>query len=749
VGSHSDKVPPEKRHQAIYSHFDKIQKLYPYNMQSCVCVSSASGFGFDSLKTLLQSKAVTERQIEAFPAVDHARHEINIFLSRFPASSPPIISLAELSTLLSKIIDRTVHATRNHPLAIRLAILDCLEILGTLVVIRLDSDHKSLCILRPQWLTKLIASIVTFRHNFIKSDGILYHSDLPHIWTDNEQFPAHWHQQMLAVLRQCDVLCEIDNAHSLVPSLLAETPPDILYGWPSKELVRMNQAIHPLSRSFRILQEKDGHTFKVSKFPIGIMPRVIISLLSLDHHTRVFWQQGCMLDVPSLHCLIKTQRADDGLSLTVDVLKLPGDSSLRDVISLFKKICTTITTLSTQFYKIPFEECVDCPDGAECSFSLSSLRESLLKNEDTVCCDRQHKNRVGFIAPDLIFAGAGDEKTGLIVDFSSLRLGQLIGKGAFGVVFRAELPIQKESGDEEMLPVAVKSMRMPGKAKDTEYFEGEEIAHRDEDDGPPKTALDLLKDFQEEVWMMSSFKHSNIVRLVGVTIQPASMILELIPGFIFLLISLFFLFLKFNLGGELFWQLTDPLKFHKVAQFCNILALLVSKYAMQDRFSAVKILPINVEEISVWREIENWFMILQQTLSMKTSQSAVDLSLEIPSWVNALRKFCNGYLSQKSRDSYDSMMDFLDDLDVLKDKCKALLTPIDWTLRLKIAYDIAAGMTYLHTLKPPVLHRDLKSPNIFLTKSLSSFMVDLQTDLEVLGQPLCKVGDFGLSSKVY
>ena len=37
-----------------------------------------------------------------------------------------------------------------------------------------------------------------------------------------------------------------------------------------------------------------------------------------------------------------------------------------------------------------------------------------------------------------------------------------------------------------------------------------------------------------------------------------------------------------------------------------------------------------------------------------------------------------------------------------------------WKLRMKIAFDIAKGMQYLHNLSPPIVHRDLRSPNIFV-----------------------------------
>jgi len=39
---------------------------------------------------------------------------------------------------------------------------------------------------------------------------------------------------------------------------------------------------------------------------------------------------------------------------------------------------------------------------------------------------------------------------------------------------------------------------------------------------------------------------------------------------------------------------------------------------------------------------------------------------------------------------------------------------LDWIVRLRIAYDIASSMTFLHSVEPPLIHRDLKSPNELL-----------------------------------
>ena len=59
-----------------------------------------------------------------------------------------------------------------------------------------------------------------------------------------------------------------------------------------------------------------------------------------------------------------------------------------------------------------------------------------------------------------------------------------------------------------------------------------------------------------------------------------------------------------------------------------------------------------------------------------------------------------------------------------------------WQLRYAMAVDIARGMQYLQSITPPIIHRDLRSPNIFL--------VSLSTSAPVRAQ----VADFGLSRTV-
>jgi len=51
--------------------------------------------------------------------------------------------------------------------------------------------------------------------------------------------------------------------------------------------------------------------------------------------------------------------------------------------------------------------------------------------------------------------------------------------------------------------------------------------------------------------------------------------------------------------------------------------------------------------------------------------------------------------------------------------------PLKWNLRVNIALDVARGLEYLHDgAVPPVVHRDIKSPNILLDQSMQARVAD-------------------------
>jgi serine/threonine protein kinase len=55
---------------------------------------------------------------------------------------------------------------------------------------------------------------------------------------------------------------------------------------------------------------------------------------------------------------------------------------------------------------------------------------------------------------------------------------------------------------------------------------------------------------------------------------------------------------------------------------------------------------------------------------------------------------------------------------------KTAAFPLTWKQRLRMAYNIASGLAYLHQLNPPVLHRDLKSSNLLVDGVMNVKLAD-------------------------
>ncbi|KAI9981552.1 hypothetical protein PInf_009305 [Phytophthora infestans] len=56
--------------------------------------------------------------------------------------------------------------------------------------------------------------------------------------------------------------------------------------------------------------------------------------------------------------------------------------------------------------------------------------------------------------------------------------------------------------------------------------------------------------------------------------------------------------------------------------------------------------------------------------------------------------------------------------------------------KLKIALHLAHGLTYMHSLDPPIIHRDLKSKNVLLNEKLDAKLTDFGTSRERVNESM-------------
>jgi hypothetical protein len=90
-----------------------------------------------------------------------------------------------------------------------------------------------------------------------------------------------------------------------------------------------------------------------------------------------------------------------------------------------------------------------------------------------------------------------------------------------------------------------------------------------------------------------------------------------------------------------------------------------------------------------------------------------------------------GYCTKGDKYKFKVVLELIDG-GTLYDKLHEDRGPFDESELLQYALDVAMGMEYLHAWEPPILHRDLKSPNIMVGKT--------DNNKEIL-----KITDFGLA----
>ena len=64
----------------------------------------------------------------------------------------------------------------------------------------------------------------------------------------------------------------------------------------------------------------------------------------------------------------------------------------------------------------------------------------------------------------------------------------------------------------------------------------------------------------------------------------------------------------------------------------------------------------------------------------------------------------------------------------------------DFSLRLSVAEDIARGLAYLHTQRPAIIHRDMKSPNVLVDEKFNAKLTDFGSSRFVSDRTMSVVG---------
>ncbi|XP_067128785.1 leucine-rich repeat serine/threonine-protein kinase 1 [Centruroides vittatus] len=172
------------------------------------------------------------------------------------------------------------------------------------------------------------------------------------------------------------------------------------------------------------------------------------------------------------------------------------------------QICATGIACDVVVYNFMVEDCILVATQQECLQCPSHGNLSLTQ-----------------ISPDIVFVDLGER---FLIQPDSIRRGKMLGRGAFGFVFKASV---KQRGSNSCANVAMKMLQPvdPGfgaRQSDTVAYKA---AWNKWQRDPLQYACKAYCTARQELNILMSLRHTNIVPLVGVCTHPLALVLQLAP----------------------------------------------------------------------------------------------------------------------------------------------------------------------------------------------------------------------------
>lgn len=273
VGTHTDEAKVETSYRIV----SKLARRWVVSkdvLELCT-VSCKSGAGIEALKSTLNATATKfGLASQLFPK---AWLQIGDVIKGLMVTQP-WISMDKL-----KEIARQFYVT---PTTLDLAVLPALKDIGVVLHFPSDAQLQDTVFINAQFIIKAFADVLTIKHRgFIKSDGILLSRDLHHLWQGERR---HFSDSSLMKLFQLfDVAIRLDSERLLVPALLMDdAPPNLEDYWP-----------HGLSEGEDLCSETDRMLFRrcwTFKFlPLGFFSKIIAQCYrNMNWEVNCHWKGG-------------------------------------------------------------------------------------------------------------------------------------------------------------------------------------------------------------------------------------------------------------------------------------------------------------------------------------------------------------------------------------------------------------------------------------------------------------------------
>lgn len=501
IGTHSDCLSdPGAATKKAEDVRRKYQRRFPFIKKS-IAISSKNesdiALLYDSIKDIISVQSFMGELIpKSYNEMERLIREEAQRIKEGTAEYPPIRSLQQIREIGSYCNIETMEELKRC--------LHFLHDLGVLIYFdEPDLKLQSIVIIDPQFLTNVMATIITTKHKI--RNGILHHQDLSMIWRAPE-FPETIHYVLLNLLEKFEILYTLpeslrakfghnralpQNIHgfnddmkdllpedieTLVPSLLPEEKPRYDLLW-----VQVDPSVVQFDRIY------------VFDFvPKGFFSRLMIRCLHIVDTVNVYWRNGIIAHRKEDLFSLELDNSSSTLSLSVrgPILEPPTETL---------RLCVDIVDAligMDKWFNIPVQRLVPCTHCRDLNinkptmFQVSDLNEKLSRNQSTVDCYTTGTDEKVFISsllPDVTLLDLEKFK----ISYNSLVIDEKLKETQHEIVSKGKLADQI---------VLIKSLKNSAKVKELEY--------------------------RREAWYMSIMKHPNLVQMVGFSTSPFTIVTE-------------------------------------------------------------------------------------------------------------------------------------------------------------------------------------------------------------------------------